>query len=102
MDSPDRKTLKILLLCAGLMLCLAVVPILPYGYYMLLRLVVCGVSGYAAYSLNRDAALNRHLVPLVILAVLFNPVLPVHLSQLFWLPIDLGTAVYFLQLSKKL
>jgi len=37
----------------------------------------------------------------MLLAVLFNPVIPIKLIQWLWLPIDLGVAVYFLTLSKK-
>lgn len=96
------KHLKIGLLSAGLMLCLSVLPVWAYGYYMLLRVVVCGAAGFAAYRLKNDPARSSHFVPLLILAVLFNPVIPIHLSRLLWLPVNLGVAVYFLLLSKKL
>jgi hypothetical protein len=102
MPSTNYKSLKISLLVAGLMLCFAVVPVWPYGFYTLLRLGVCGVSVYAAYQLKENDALKKHLVPLAVLAVLFNPFMPVHLTRLLWLVIDLGTAVYFLNLAKKL
>lgn len=98
----ESKQLKIALLIAGLMLCFAVIPMWPYGYYTLLRLVVCGVSVYAAYKVKMHPSLSNHFIPLVIMAVLFNPLIPVYLSRLIWLPIDLAGAVYFLVLSKKI
>jgi len=98
----ESKQLKIFLLIAGLMLCLAVVPIWPYGYYMFLRLVVCGVAAYAAIKVKKNPSLSSHFIPLVMMAVLFNPLIPVHLNRLIWLPVDLGGAVYFLMLAKKL
>jgi hypothetical protein len=101
-DSNELKHIKIALLLSGLMLCLAVVPVWPYGFYLLLRLVVCASCGYAAYFLRQDPVLSVHFIPLVFLAVLFNPILPVHLGSLLWLLIDLGTAVYFLSIAKKI
>ncbi len=100
--SSESKHLKTALLIAGLMLCLAVIPILPYGYYTLLRMVVCSVAGYAVYVLKNHEKLSRHFIPLIGLAILFNPLVPIHLDRLFWIPIDLGVAVYFLTLSKKI
>ncbi|MFA6600918.1 MAG: DUF6804 family protein [Candidatus Omnitrophota bacterium] len=100
--SNASKPLKIALLIAGLMLCVAVIPALPYGYYTLLRLAVCCAAGYAAYVFKANATLVGHFIPLILVAILFNPVVPIYLDRLFWLPIDLGVAVYFLVLSKKI
>jgi len=97
----ETKLLKILLLVAGLMLCLAVLPMWPYGYHILLRLVVCGVALYVGIALKNHASLRSHFIPFMLLAVLFNPLIPIKLIQWLWLPIDLGVAVYFLTLSKK-
>jgi len=98
----ESKILKILLLISGLMLCLAVLPIWPYGFYMVLRLVVCGVAIYVGIALRNHDSLNKHFIPLVFLAVLFNPLIPVSLTRVIWLPLNLGVAVYFLTLSKKI
>ena len=98
----ESKHLKITLLIAGLMLCLAVIPMLPCGYYTLLRLVVCCVAAYVAYMLKKNERLSGHFIPLIMLVILFNPLIPIHLDRVFWLPIDLGVAVYFLTLSKKI
>ena len=100
--SGESKHLKIALLIAGLMLCLAVIPIWPYGYYTLLRLVVCCTTGYALFMLKNHEKLSRHFIPLVGLTILFNPLVPIQLDRLFWMPINLGVAVYFLTLSKKI
>jgi len=97
----DAKLLKILLLIAGLMLCLAVIPAWPYGFYSLLRLIVCGVAAYTAFKFKNNSSMSAHFIPLLVLAVLFNPLMPVHLTRILWIPIDLGVAVYFLTLSKK-
>lgn len=98
----ETKRLKIVLLASGLMLCIAVLPALPAGFYAVLRVMVCGVAIYASLILSGDNARRVHPMVLALLATLFNPLIPVQLSYSLWLVIDLGTAVYFLTLTKKL
>lgn len=73
------------------LLALAVLP-LPYGYYQLLRLVATGVFAWAAI-----VAFGRNSAGIgfgcAVLALLFNPLLPVYLPKAVWIPIDLGAAV---------
>ncbi len=96
------KQIKIALLVSGLMLCLALLPVWPYGYYTLLRLVVCATCGYAAYVFRQNASLAKHVLPLIFIALLFNPIVPVRLDFSLWLLIDLGTAICLLTLAKKI
>ena len=63
----------------------------PYGYYRLLRVVVCGVSIYL--SLKAIEAKRRGLlVVLLTIAVLFNPVLPIYVDRETWEVLDILTA----------
>ncbi len=94
--SNETKNLKIAFLITGLLLCLGVIPMWTYGYFIWLRLIVCGVAAYAAVRFKNNSALSGHFIPLVGLAILFNPIVPVPLTRVFWLPIDLFVAVYFL------
>jgi hypothetical protein len=76
---------------AAALLAVAVLP-LPYGYYQLLRLVATVVFAWAAFVAFR----RGHGGPgfgFAVLALLFNPVLPVYLSKSLWAPIDLGAAL---------
>jgi predicted membrane protein len=91
----DSKHLKTLLMVAAFTLLLGVIPIWPYGFYTLLRLIVCGSTGYVAYKEK------RHRVALIIIAILFNPIVPVYLIRAIWIPIDLCVGIYLLILSKK-
>jgi len=84
---------------AGVMLLLAVPPIWPYGYYMLLRLVVCGVAFYTAFHLKESNP--RYFVVLIIAGLLFNPLLPIALPKPLWSPIDLGGAFLFFRLARR-
>lgn len=73
---------------------------LPYGYYTLLRLVACGVFTYAAFL-----AANRKykILPWVfgLLALLFNPVVKVHLPKELWALVDIAAGVVLLATTKK-
>lgn len=66
----------------------------PYGYYQLLRFVVCPVSVYVAYkAYNWQRLWGTWLFGFI--AVLFNPLIPIHLSRELWQPIDVTCAVLF-------
>lgn len=97
----NAKKVKIGLLVAALMLCAAVIPTMPYGFWVLLKWAVCGAAVYGAVHFKDEERLRGHFIPLVILAVLFNPFVPVLLTPLLGLILSLGTAIYFLALSKK-
>ena len=67
----------------------------PYGYYKLLRFVVCGVTVYGVYF-----AIKMEKIGWVwtfgIIAVLFNPLIPIYLRRGIWQFIDLAVAVLLL------
>ena len=81
--------------CAIAALCLlgALAP-WPYGYYQLLRFVVCGAAIYTAFK-----AYGWHKIWAVwvfgFVALLFNPFIPIHLSSEVWHPIDVVCAGLF-------
>lgn len=59
-----------------------------YDYYTILRWVVCGFSAYAAYRKFEESNVGWGWI-FAVIAVTFNPVVPVHLSRETWQPIDL-------------
>jgi len=76
------------------MLVLAIPP-MPYGYYTLLRLVVCGTSLYLiwfAKSINRQG----WMWTMGFITLLFNPIIPVHFAKAIWSLVDLVVAIIFL------
>ena len=98
----DLRTIRQLLSVSAVALFLAVLPVWPYGYYVLLRLLVCGASAYLAYIAGSSQTLTRNRVLLLLIAVLFNPLVPVHLLRSIWAPIDLGVGLYLLHISRRL
>ncbi|MDI9433931.1 MAG: hypothetical protein QM570_19615 [Planctomycetota bacterium] len=59
----------------------------PYGYYTVLRFIVCGAGGYTAFVLYGWGRIGLAWL-FGFIAVLFNPVVPIHLSRELWQPID--------------
>ncbi len=67
----------------------------PYGYYTLLRFIVCGVAVYIAYTAyNWQKMWAVWLFGFV--AVLFNPLVPIHFSRELWQIIDIICAILFI------
>jgi len=60
-------------------------------FYVLLRWVVCGVSGYSAYRAGVEKKAGWFSV-FAAIALMYNPVYPVHLTRAVWTPIFLISA----------
>jgi hypothetical protein len=89
----DKRPHLIPAVIAALML-LAALGDWPYGYYQLLRVVVCGAGAYIAWlSYHSRYPWAAWLFGFV--AVLFNPFAPIHLSRGTWQPVDFVCAVLF-------
>ena len=64
-----------------------------YGFYQLLRIVVCGTAAYVvAQTMNRYQYWPWIAVGI---AILFNPILPIEFKQEEWRPINFGAAIVF-------
>ena len=66
-----------------------------YDYYVLLRWVVCGVAAYAAFRAS-EVGKKGWAWALGIVALFFNPIIPVHLTRQTWGFIDVGAALLLL------
>lgn len=74
---------------------------LPYGYYMLLRIAACGFFIWAAVITYEK---QSQYLPWVfgLLALLFNPIIKIHLPKELWAAIDIASAIFILVVRKKL
>lgn len=91
---------KALVYIASGMLFAAVIPF-PYGYYILLRFVVCFALSWAAliaYKKN-DTTL---LWVFFILAILFNPFEKIYLPKDIWIVVDFSVGILLLLLRKRI
>ena len=78
-----------------IMLLLAIPTFWPYGYYVLLRWIVAGSAIFlvwVAYNLKTTS----WLFLMGLTALLFNPIVPIHLNKETWVIIDFIVAILFL------
>lgn len=69
----------------------------PYDYYVLLRWIVCAVATWTAVELHsRTAVLNLPTWLFAAAAILFNPVIPVHLDRGTWAYFNVSLAAAFI------
>jgi uncharacterized membrane protein len=82
------------IVCA-LLLFVAVFGHWSYGFYTLLRVVICAISIYLAVRANSAKSAPWTWV-LGVMAVLFNPVLPIRMHRSNWRAVDALAAITFL------
>lgn len=84
---------------ASSLLLFAAIPGLPYGYYQLLRLLICGMSCYGI-TLAHSHNYKYYKYIFIVIALVFNPLLPIHLNRAMWLPIDILSGLFFVATHK--
>ena len=86
------RKIPLIEIVAVLMLLLALVPSNPYSYYMLLRVVICGVCVYVAIKAH---ALGKTRWVWIFggAALLYNPIIRAHLTRPVWSLINLATVM---------
>ena len=62
----------------------------PYGYYTLLRIVCCGIFAYLAVQTFALKMQGWSWV-LGIIAVVYNPIIPIHLTREIWSVVNIVT-----------
>lgn len=67
----------------------------PYSYYQIMRWVIAGVTGYSAYlSYQQNKIASTWIFGII--AILFNPIAPIHLDKETWSVINIVTAAIIL------
>ncbi len=70
---------------------------LPYGYYMLLRVVVLAAAILVAIMIyQRDRAFTAWAALFVVAAIVFNPFVPLPLTRGIWSILNLAAASLFI------
>jgi len=97
-----NKSIFLPFLFTVILLLIAIFPIKEYSYFILLRWVVRFSAIYVGYFLFQEKR-NNWVWMMGIIAVVFNPIEPVHLNKGLWQVIDFVVAGIFFVLvfSKK-
>jgi hypothetical protein len=69
---------------------------LPSEYYDCLRILVTTVSVYSCYRTVQLKEKESWIWTFGVIALLFNPILKVHLQTIIWKSIDLITAIIYI------
>ena len=77
-------------LICGIMLLWALNPGNPYGYYVLLRIVLCAACAYIAMRAAEIGKTNWTWI-LGVTAVIYNPLIRIHLTRQLWSVINVAT-----------
>lgn len=86
------KSLTLVVCC---ILVLGFLP-MPYGYYTLLRLCVCGYAGYAFYLRYPQEQLSFVNILFLFVALLYNPIVKVGFEREVWVFINFMTVLFIL------
>lgn len=87
---------------AAVLLIIAILPIGVYDFYNFLRAIVSIVAVLAIIHirlLKQQSHSDILTLAFVPVAILFNPILPIHETKTFWIFIDVGTAALFWYLA---
>jgi len=80
---------------AILMLLLAIPSgIWPYGYYVILRWIVSGIAVFVWWVAS-ELGRKEWSWLMIGIAILFNPLVPIHLDKETWVVIDFIVAILF-------
>ena len=92
---PSQPAALAIWVIPAIALLVAIFP-MPYGYYTMLRIIICAAGLYLAWrEFNKTGKPSRWFYFFGFCAVLFNPILPVHLTREIWLPINLTVSGFF-------
>lgn len=84
----------LLLICAGLLF-IGLLD-LPIGYYTLLRIAVT-IGSVIVVVTEFENGLNFWVITFGLIAILFNPLIPVYLNdKSAWMPFDIVSGLFFL------
>ena len=75
--------------------CFVAVADLPYGFYVLLRWIVCATATALAFDFFRLRIIGW-VWGIGILAVLFNPLVPIHFNRETWRILDVLAGIILL------
>ena len=95
MDKEIVKYKNVASVTSIIFLLLAIPTFWPYGYYVLLRWIITASAIFllwVAYDLKK----TFWLFLMGIVAILFNPLIPIHLDKGTWVIIDFIVAILFL------
>lgn len=100
MSKKDNNIRSIILIVLAILLLLCLAK-MPYGFYQIVRFLAFAGFGYLAYLEYKGKNIDR-MVLFVVLALLFQPFLPLSLGRVIWNVVDVVVAAYLIYLLAKM
>ena len=72
----------------------------PYGFYEILKFVICGYFSYQAYLFYQKSKIQFSFIISLILAIIYNPLMKISFAKDEWHFINIITIIIILLLSK--
>jgi hypothetical protein len=92
-----KNSLTLVYIVPAILLLLVTFINFPYEFYTLLRLIVSISSGFIIYlNYKEEKRITTSVIIFTIICLLFNPIIPVHLTKSQWIPIDIITSIIFI------
>jgi hypothetical protein len=84
---------------AAISLLIAAIPVFPYFFYQILKLVVFVASTHSVYLYHKEKN-TKWLVIMVAIAIVFNPFNPLYFGHFLWSIADILVAILFFKSPK--
>ena len=92
----SRTPLAIIFLLPGFLLIAAPLISFPYGFYTFLRLTISISAGFIIYLRNKKVKrVDTISIIFAIIVILYNPIIPIHLTREIWMPINFISAIVY-------
>jgi hypothetical protein len=86
--------LKIPYIVVALLSAIAIAP-MPYGFYTFLKIAVTACAGVTAFLKFNSGDRGFFVWACVALAIVFNPIIPIHLTKEIWMFLNLAVVILF-------
>lgn len=91
--------LRVAAFITALLLLVGALASLPYGYFQALRVVVCTCAAYFACVMFASDGHSRWMGVMIVVAIVFNPFLPIYMPRSMWQVVDIVTAIVVVMTS---
>ena len=89
----NKNSIGLFLLIPALLLILAPLISFPYGFYTFLRLIISITATVIIFqNFKTSEGINEISILFGLILILYNPIIPVHLSREIWMPINFITS----------
>ena len=97
MESSKLKTMNLSKFAPLVLLALAIFP-MPYAYYQIMRWLLCGYSCFVVWDLHKKNKNSFQVTKgiFVLMAILYNPISPIHIARDSWLVINVISILVWL------